>query len=101
MTAPLASSQATEMEFDDARRDRAIYRLAGTAFDLIEKHGTPPSPMTYTMWYAYAAQSPDVVSREVDEILATHGKITGEQIEDVFEAHLSGSYFQDSSERIQ
>ena len=100
MTAPLASSQATEMEFDDARRDRAIYRLAGTAFDLIEKHGTPPSPMTYTMWYAYAAQSPDVVSREVDEILATHGKITGEQIEDVFEAHLSGSYFQDSSERV-
>lgn len=100
MTAPLASSQATDKEFDDARRDLTIYRLAGSAFDLIEKHGTPPNPMTYTMWYAYAAQSPDIVSREVDEILAVHGKITSEHIEDVFEAHLSAPYFQDRSERV-
>ena len=98
MTAPLAEQQDTDVDYTP--RDNAIYRLAGTAFDLIEKHGTPPAPMTYTMWYAYAANSPEAVTREVDEILDAQGKITGAQIEDIFEAHLSNSKFQDDSERV-
>ncbi|NQY14270.1 MAG: GGDEF domain-containing protein [Henriciella sp.] len=98
MTAPLAEQQDTDVDYTP--RNNAIYQLAGTAFDLIEKHGTPPAPMTYTMWYAYASNSPEAVVQEVDEILDTHGKISGEQIEDIFEAHLSNSKFQDESERV-
>ena len=100
MTASLADGRMSEDKVDYTPRDRAIYKLAGTAFDLIEKHGTPPAPMTYTMWYAYAANSPEAVAQEVDEILEANGAISGDQIEDIFEAHLSTSYFQDSSERV-
>jgi len=100
MTASQAEGQASESKVDYTPRDRAIYRLAGTAFDLIEKHSTPPAPMTYTMWYAYAAKTPEAVAKEVDIILDENGEITGEQIEDIFEAHLSSSYFQQSSERV-
>ena len=100
MTANLADAKTSEAQIDYTPRDKAIYRIAGTAFDLIEKHGTPPAPMTYTMWYAYAANSPEAVSREVDEILSETGNISEEQIEDIFEAHLTASYFQESSERV-
>lgn len=100
MTAQLAQGRAAATEIDCTLREKAIYRLAGTAFDLIDKYGTPPAPMTYTMWYAYAANSPEAVAQEVDEILDASGTISGAQIEDIFEAHLSASYFQDSSERV-
>ncbi|MEM9571784.1 MAG: GGDEF domain-containing protein [Pseudomonadota bacterium] len=100
MTSPLAAQQDPDTDVDYTPRDKAIYRLAGTAFDLIEQHGTPPAPMTYTMWYAYAANNPEAVSREVNDILDSCGEISKEQIEDIFEAHLSSSYFQESSERV-
>lgn len=84
----------------DTLEDAAIYRLAGAAFDLIEKHRTPPAPMTYSMWYAYAANAPQAVTTEVDEILAAHGAINPAQIEDIFEAHLSHSAFEAGGERV-
>ncbi|MHA7859330.1 MAG: GGDEF domain-containing protein [Henriciella sp.] len=100
MSAKLASAPVVSNPVDYSPRDRSIYRLAGAAFDLIDKYGTPPAPMTYTMWYAYAANSPEVVAREVDEILSRGDKITHEQIEDIFEAHLSSSYFEAAGERV-
>lgn len=77
-----------------------IYRLAGAAFDLIEQHGTPPAPTTYSMWYAYAANSPEAVTQEVDDILKARGEITADQIDEIYDAHLSRSALQETGERV-
>lgn len=100
MTAPMPASTTFMADPEPDRDERDVYRVAGTAFDLIEKYGTPPAPMTYSMWYAYASNKPEIVTREVDEILGKNGEISREQIEDIFEAHLSQSSFQESSERV-
>lgn len=100
MASNLAEQPVVEtVEFSDIS-ETAVYRLAGAAFDLIEQHGTPPAPRTYSMWYAYAAQDPQAVVAEVDELLAEQGEISGDQIEEIYEAHLSRSSVQENSERV-
>jgi diguanylate cyclase len=32
---------------------KQVFRNAQRAFDLIQKHRTPPDPKTYAVWYAY------------------------------------------------
>ena len=78
----------------------SIYKVAGAAFDLIEAHQTPPAPKTYSIWYAYASNSPEAVSVEVDEILQAQGNISAEQIEDIYQAHLSQSRLEETGERV-
>ena len=42
-----------------------IFRRCKAAFQEIQKHGTPPDPTTYALWYAYVARTrlPEVSCR--------------------------------------
>lgn len=100
MKSNLAEDQTPETDNVEDIRDPAAYRLAGAAFDLIEKHKTPPVPTAYSLWYAYASNTPEAVTKEVDAILETSGKIGREQIDDIYDAHLSRSKFEDVGERV-
>jgi diguanylate cyclase len=100
MASNLAEQPVVETVDFTSRSDSAIYRLAGAAFDLIEQHGTPPAPRTYSIWYAYAAQDPKAVVTEVDELLAEKGEINGDQIEEIYKAHLSRSSVHENNERV-
>ena len=100
MSSNLAEKPIDLEEERAAAEANAIYKTAGAAFDLIETHRTPPAPKTYSIWYAYAAKSPEAVSEEVDEILQAHGAISAEQIEDIYQAHLSKSAFEQTGERV-
>ncbi|MEO0450731.1 MAG: diguanylate cyclase [Pseudomonadota bacterium] len=100
MSSNLAEKPIDLDEERDAAEAASIYKTAGAAFDLIEQHNTPPAPMTYSLWYAYAANSPEAVSVEVDEILAAHGTISSDHIEDIYQAHLSQSEFEQTGERV-
>lgn len=77
-----------------------VYKMAGAAFDLIEKHKTPPEPITYSLWYSYASKSPVAVSEEVDALLQDSGEITALDIESIYNAHLSNPHLSDASEKM-
>nr|WP_070960330.1 GGDEF domain-containing protein [Hyphomonas sp. Mor2] len=48
-----------------------IFRRCKAAFQEIQKHGTPPDPTTYALWYAYVARTPPAVTVAVDKLLAS------------------------------
>lgn len=63
---------------------KLVFRNAQRAFDLIQKHRTPPDPKTYAVWYAYVeATDPRVIER-VDSALAEHGTLTPFDISSIF-----------------
>jgi diguanylate cyclase len=43
---------------------------AGAANEAMSKHGIPPTPSNYAVWYAYAGKSIARLTREIDERLA-------------------------------
>ena len=100
MASNLAESPVVETVDFEGRSETAVYRLAGAAFDLIEQYGTPPAPRTYSIWYAYAANAPEAVVAEVDALLAEQGDLNADQINDIYEAHLSRSPQQENNERV-
>ncbi|WP_321491226.1 GGDEF domain-containing protein [uncultured Hyphomonas sp.] len=63
---------------------KQVFRNAQKAFDLIQKHRTPPEPKTYAVWYAYVeAADPRVVER-VDSVIAENGTLTPFDIASIF-----------------
>nr|WP_321361274.1 GGDEF domain-containing protein [uncultured Hyphomonas sp.] len=68
---------------------KQIFRNAQRAFDLIQKHRTPPDPNTYAVWYAYVeAADPRVIAR-VDQAVAANGTLTPYDISAIFREFLT------------
>ncbi len=71
-----AVAQRTEASAAPAMGLKKVFRNAQKAFDLIQKHRTPPDPKTYAVWYAYVdGTDPRVVTR-VDETIAQTGGLS-------------------------
>lgn len=100
MKSNLAEDQTPDLTLVEETQDPTAYQLAGAAFDLIEKHRTPPVPKTYSLWYAYASNEPEAVAEEVDAILGDKGAISRDEIEDIYEAHLARSNMEEIGERV-
>tara|TARA_R110000772_G_scaffold108567_2_gene211632 strand:+ start:215 stop:1282 length:1068 start_codon:yes stop_codon:yes gene_type:complete len=61
----------------------AVYQTAGKVFDLIDRHGTPPSPQTYALWYAYVSGNDPLLVARVDELIAAKGELSPYDIESI------------------
>jgi len=59
----------------------AVYQNAGRAFELIERHSTPPDPQAYALWYAYAAGEDERIVERIDTLLANQSALTPFDIE--------------------
>lgn len=69
------------------------WEAAKTAFELIASHRTPADPLSYAVWYAYAAKTdPDLVAA-VDAILAQGSTINAAEMK-----QLHAEYVQSRSE---
>ena len=75
-------------------------RTAAPPFDRIKKHGTPPDPVTYALWYAYVSHTPAVVRLEVDKLLATGRALDSYELNEIYDAHLSPKEEDDTNETI-
>jgi diguanylate cyclase len=79
-----AVAQRTEASAAPAMGLKKVFRNAQKAFDLIQKHRTPPDPKTYAVWYAYVdGTDPRVVTR-VDETIAQTGVLSPFDIDAIF-----------------
>ncbi|WP_273184936.1 GGDEF domain-containing protein [Hyphomonas adhaerens] len=68
---------------------KQVFRNAQRAFDLIQKHRTPPDPKTYAVWYAYVEATDTRVIERVDHAIAANGTLTPYDISAIFQELLT------------
>lgn len=61
-----------------------IFRHCKTAFQHIQKHGTPPDPIAYALWYAYASRSPAGVNAAVDQLIASGRALDSFELNEIY-----------------
>lgn len=77
-----------------------IFQNCKSAFDRIRKHGTPPDPVTYALWYAYVTRTPPSVRLAIDKLLASGGALDSYELNEIYNEHLGRSEADDTNETI-
>ena len=77
-----------------------IFRRCKAAFQEIQKHGTPPDPTTYALWYAYVARSPAAVTVAVDKLLASGRALDRYELAEIHREYLAENSVDEAQEAI-
>lgn len=77
-----------------------IFQNCKSAFDRIRKHGTPPDPVTYALWYAYVTRTPPGVRLAIDKLLASGGALDSYELNEIYNEFLGRSEADDANEAI-
>ena len=77
-----------------------IFRRCKAAFLEIQKHGTPPDPTTYALWYAYVARTPPAVRVAVDKLLASGRALDRYELAEIHREYLSDNSIEAAQEAI-
>ncbi|MEM6556569.1 MAG: GGDEF domain-containing protein [Pseudomonadota bacterium] len=77
-----------------------IFQNCKSAFDRIRKHGTPPDPVTYALWYAYVTRTPAGVRLAIDKLLASGGALDSYELNEIYNEFLGRSEVDDTNETI-
>lgn len=102
-SAMASAAQAKPLETEDAApisERMLVFKHCKAAFDEIQKHGTPPDPIAYAIWYAYASREPAEVRLAVDKVLASGGALDNYELNELFRKHLSPNQSTDANEAI-
>ncbi|MEO1304638.1 MAG: GGDEF domain-containing protein [Pseudomonadota bacterium] len=102
-----AAAQATQPEAQTEAQDephvtarKRVFQHCQAAFDQIQRHGTPPDPTTYALWYAYVTHRPPGVRLEMDKLLASGRTLDSYEMNELYNAHLNQNKIADASETI-
>ncbi len=77
-----------------------IFQNCKSAFDHIRKHGTPPDPVTYALWYAYVTRTPPGVKLSIDKLIASGGALDTYELNEIYNEFLGRSEADDTNETI-
>lgn len=77
-----------------------IFRRCKAAFQEIQKHGTPPDPTTYALWYAYVSRTPAAVTVAVDKLLASGRALDRYELAEIHREHLADTSAEEAQEAI-
>lgn len=77
-----------------------IFQYCKAAFDQIQKHGTPPDPNTYALWFAYVSRTPPGVRLAVDKLLASGGAMDSYELNEIYNEFLGRTEADDTNETI-
>ena len=98
-----AAAQATQPEAQEEPHVTArkrIFQNCQAAFDQIQRHGTPPDPVAYALWYAYVTNDPQGVRLEMDKLLASGRTLDTYEMGELYNTHLKRDEIADTSETI-
>jgi diguanylate cyclase len=102
-TAMASAAHATKLDPQDAApvsERTLVFQRCKAAFDEIQKHGTPPDPKTYALWYAYVSRTPPEVRLAIDKLIAQGGALDAYELTEIYDAHLGRSPVDDTNESI-
>ena len=77
-----------------------IFRHCKTAFQHIQKHGTPPDPIAYALWYAYAARSPAGVNAAVDQLIASGRALDSFELNEIYREFIADNQEEQAQQAI-
>lgn len=98
-----SAAHATKIDSEEAAPVTGrtqIFQYCKAAFDEIQKHGTPPDPATYALWYAYVSREPAEVRLAVDKLLANGGALDAYEVNEIYEEYLCKSAADETNETI-
>lgn len=98
-----SAAQVTQIEPADAApvsERTVVFKNCHAAFEQIQKHGTPPDPVTYAIWYAYVSRQPPEVRLAVDKVLGSGGTLDSYELNEIYCAHLEKSGPNETNEEI-
>lgn len=58
------------------------------ALPLLSKHGIPPNPMHYAVWYAYASGQNSKLTNAINHAIQTKGTVSEEMSRELYKRHL-------------
>ncbi len=94
-------AQVSEPHPEPQLSERAqIFRRCKAAFLEIQKHGTPPDPTTYALWYAYVARTPPAVTVAVDKLLASGRAVDRYELGEIYREFLGDNRADEAQEAI-
>ncbi len=64
-------------------------KFASEAFSRLQKEGLPPVPDNFELFYVYYARLSQDITKAIDFIIASGGRITEEKCQELFERYLS------------
>jgi len=101
----IAAKNDANPDFQDLHQytylpDLSVYKISGEAFDLIHKYTTPPDPISYAVWFAYASKSNASLKTKIDEQLQSRGTISRQDIALIYKHYLEDRYVIDSQQNL-
>ncbi len=58
------------------------------ALPLLNKHGIPPNPIHYTVWYAYASGQNSNLTKAINQVIEAKGSVSAEMSHALYKKHL-------------
>lgn len=77
------------MSYAYPHRHDVASKFASEAFARLQKEGLPPVPDNFELFYVYYARLSQEISKAIDGIVASGGKLTEEKCQELFEQFLS------------
>ncbi|MEL7110071.1 MAG: GGDEF domain-containing protein [Pseudomonadota bacterium] len=77
-----------------------IFQNCKLAFERVRKHGTPPDPVTYALWYAYVTRTPAGVRLAIDKLLSSGGTLDSYELNEIYNEFLGRSEVDEANETI-
>jgi diguanylate cyclase len=74
----------------DPRSRQDVYRVAAETMDLINRHDALPDPVSYAVWFAFAAKSNGALVDAVSRRLAKSQTLSPFDVAEIFAAFLEG-----------
>jgi len=77
-----------------------IFQNCKLAFERVRKHGTPPDPVTYALWYAYVTRTPAGVRLAIDKLLGSGSTLDSYELNEIYNQFLGRSDVDETNESI-
>lgn len=77
-----------------------VYRVAAQAMELIQHHAAAPDPVSYAVWFAFAAKSNTALVEAVSKKLAKTQTLSHFDLAEIYTAFLEGNSASTISEKI-
>ncbi len=84
------SNEAEGAPVFDPRSRQDVYRVAAETMDLINRHDALPDPVSYAVWFAFAARSNGALVEAVSKRLSKSETLSPFEIAEIFAAFLEG-----------
>lgn len=100
MPSEAPASEGGDAQSFDARNYQDVYRVAAETMDLIHRHAALPDPISYAVWFAFAAKSNGGVVEAITNKLAKAQPLSPFDLAEIYSEFLEADSASEVSQQI-